>query len=87
MKLCTKPFTGAIKPPRHEKWNPKDQYKAPEVETNLEYVFGYRAKDMRNNIRYLKNGTIIYVINIFLVLILFIYYFILIECSCFGNSL
>ncbi|KRW98348.1 WD40-repeat-containing domain [Pseudocohnilembus persalinus] len=60
MRLCTQPFKGAIKPPRHEKWDPKEQAKKPDVETNLEYVFGYRAKDMRNNIKYLPNGNIVY---------------------------
>ena len=26
----------------------------------LDYVFGYRAKDCRNNLRYLKNGNVAY---------------------------
>ena len=30
------------------------------MEVELEYVHGYRAKDQRNNIRYLKNGNIAY---------------------------
>lgn len=46
MKLCTKPFVGAIKPPRdYKKWDKDEQFKEPEIKLELEYVYGYRAKD------------------------------------------
>ena len=36
------------------------QSKPPDIETELEYVHGYRAKDQRNNIKYLRTGNIVY---------------------------
>jgi hypothetical protein len=65
MRLCTKPFIGAIKPPRdHRKWSVEEtvsqiktfhptkklsliyfQAKLPEIDTDIEYVHGYRVKD------------------------------------------
>lgn len=30
------------------------------VDLQLDFVYGYRAKDCRNNVRYLKNGSIVY---------------------------
>ena len=34
--------------------------KAPNITLSLEYAYGYRAKDCRNNVRYLPSGEIVY---------------------------
>ncbi len=34
--------------------------KKPECTLEIDYVYGYRAKDCRNNLRYLKDGKIVY---------------------------
>lgn len=60
MRMACKPFIGAIKAPIGHKYNPEEQSKAPNADLEIDYVFGYRAKDCRNNIKYLKNGNIAY---------------------------
>lgn len=32
----------------------------PDCTITLEYVYGYRTKDMRNNLYYLKDGKVLY---------------------------
>ena len=59
--MAVKPWLGQIKSPSW--WPPKppaDYDKAPNVQLTVDYVFGYRAKDCRNNVRYLRNGNIAY---------------------------
>ena len=71
--LAVKPWLGAIREPTGWKKPPLNQQKPPKVELALDYVHGYRAKydlimigsfklfrDCRNNLRYLKNGNIVY---------------------------
>lgn len=45
--------------------NPSNQQQqrrdVPEVSVVLEYVYGYRSQDMRNNIRYCANGDVAYI--------------------------
>jgi len=58
--LAVKPWIGQMKEPTGYKKPPLNQNKPPKVDLTLEYVHGYRAKDCRNNLRYLKNGGIVY---------------------------
>jgi microtubule-associated protein-like 6 len=58
--MAIKPWLGAIKAPSNFTKPALNQNKPPQVNLDLNYVFGYRAKDMRNNVRYLKNGNIVY---------------------------
>ena len=55
----TKPYL-AIKEPSNYYKDPLNQSKVPLVDLVLEYVHGYRSKDCRNNLKYLKNGMIVY---------------------------
>jgi len=57
--MAVKPWLGAMKAPSNFEPDPK-QRKAPNVKLELEYCHGYRAKDCRNNLRYLKNGKVLY---------------------------
>jgi WD40 repeat protein len=50
---------GAIKEPTGYKQN-KQQGLKPECTLKREYVYGYRTKDMRNNLFYLSDGKILY---------------------------
>ncbi|EAR94225.2 HELP domain protein (macronuclear) [Tetrahymena thermophila SB210] len=58
--MAVKPWLGAIKEPTTYYKDPLNQSKEPPVSLQLEYVHGYRAKDCRDNIRYLKSGNIVY---------------------------
>ncbi|CAG9325772.1 unnamed protein product [Blepharisma stoltei] len=58
--LAVKPWEGAIKPPSGFIKAPRNQNQAPAIDLSLEWVHGYRAKDCRNNLRYLHDGRIIY---------------------------
>lgn len=58
--MAVKPWKGQIKEPSTYYKDPLNQNAAPPVSVNLEYVFGYRACNAKNNIRYLKNGGIVY---------------------------
>jgi len=59
--MAVKPWMGAIKNGAPTGFSiPKNLNKSPDATLELEYCFGYRAKDSRNNLRYLKNGKIAY---------------------------
>ena len=47
--MAVKPWLGAIKEPSDYKAI-RAPSEAPNINLNLEYVYGYRAKDCRNNI-------------------------------------
>jgi microtubule-associated protein-like 6 len=49
-----------IKEPSNYYKDPLNQSKPPMVDLQLEYVYGYRSKDCRNNVRYLKSSNIVY---------------------------
>ena len=57
--MAVKPWLGAMKAPSDYK-APKGPCSEPKASLSLEYVYGYRAKDMKNNCRLLKNGKIVY---------------------------
>lgn len=53
-----KPWIGAIKAPSdfdNKGYNKSGKSKAPKVALHKEYVWGYRCKDTRNNVRYIVN--------------------------------
>ena len=56
---ANKPWIGAMKAPTNFQ-PPKGKMGAPSAKLELDYVHGYRAKDCRNNLRYLKDGRIAY---------------------------
>lgn len=58
--MAVKPWLGAIKEPSSYYKDPLNQSKEPPIKLELEYVHGYRAKDCRDNIKYLANGNIVY---------------------------
>ena len=57
--MAVKPWLGAMIAPTDYKEG-KMETKPPKAALELDYVHGYRAKDMRNNVRYLKDGSIVY---------------------------
>ena len=58
--MAVKPWEGAIKAPSGYVKAARNQNTAPAITLDLEFVHGYRAKDCRNNVKYLNNGNIIY---------------------------
>lgn len=58
--MAVKPWLGAIKAPTTFTKAPANQDAKPNVGINLEYVYGYRSKDKRNNIFYLASGDVAY---------------------------
>ena len=58
--MAVKPGKGSMRPPSNFKRLPRNQTRPPNVRVELEFVHGYRAKDSRNNLRYLPDGKIIY---------------------------
>lgn len=57
--MAVKPWKGAIKQPSDFKFT-NNMSVIPKSELELDYVFGYRAKDCRNNIKIMKNGNLVY---------------------------
>jgi hypothetical protein len=59
--LAVKPFLGVIKNSVPTGYKPSKRDGAmPEAELDLEYVFGYRCHDVRNNLRYTADGRLVY---------------------------
>jgi len=58
--MAVLPWLGAIKEPTSFKEPDRNHDKAPKANLELEYCFGYRAKDCRNNLRYLADGKVVY---------------------------
>ena len=58
--MAVKPWEGAIKPPSGYVKPARNQNTPPAINLELEFVHGYRAKDCRNNLKYLNDGRIIY---------------------------
>lgn len=55
--MATKPWKGAIKEPSsHNPPNPSP----PDVRYDLEYVYGYRCEDSRQNLYFNQNGEAVY---------------------------
>ena len=58
--MTIKPWMTAIKEPTGYIKPNLNQDKAPLINLELTHVYGYRAKDCRNNVKYLKSGHIVY---------------------------
>ena len=58
--MAVKPWMGAIRNGKPTDFKPPKDNKAPKATLELEYCYGYRVKDTRNNLRYLKSGKIAY---------------------------
>lgn len=57
------PWQAVIDEPDYARDLPKDLKLAPKVKFDLEYVFGYRTRDTRNNLRYISSDIISYHTN------------------------
>lgn len=55
--MTIKPWMGAIKEPQGYIKPPLNQDKPPLISLELTFIHGYRSKDSRNNLKYLKNGN------------------------------
>ena len=55
--MATKPWKGAMVAPAE---HPEHDNSAPDVEYELEYVYGYRCEDSRQNVRYNAEGKVVY---------------------------
>ena len=52
---------GAIKNAKPDNYKPsKNDMLPPSASLDLEYVFGYRCHDTRNNLRYASDGKLVY---------------------------
>lgn len=58
--MTIKPWMGAIKEPSGYIKPALNQEKPPLISLELTHVYGYRSKDCRNNLKYLKSGHIAY---------------------------
>ena len=53
--MSNRPWAGAIAPPTRP---PQEDPRRPLETVDLEWVYGYRSTDSRNNVRYTANGKI-----------------------------
>ena len=53
-------WRGNVFEPSNAKSLPKNLKEAPNIQVIPEYIFGYKTKDTRNNLKYLSNNTIAY---------------------------
>jgi microtubule-associated protein-like 6 len=58
--MAVKPWIGALKAPSSFVKAARNSKLAPVVNMTLDFIHGYRAKDCRNNLRYLPDGRLIY---------------------------
>lgn len=59
--MAVKPWMGVINNSQPDNYRPsKRDGAAPDATLELEYVYGFRSHDCRNNLRYTANGKIIY---------------------------
>ena len=55
-----KPWMASIKEPTNYYKDPINQENEPRIDINLEYAHGYRCHDCRSNVKYLKNGMVLF---------------------------
>jgi len=55
--MAVKPWIGAIKEPDD---HPPVDFSKPDVDYQIEYVYGYRCQDSRQNVYFNPEGNIIY---------------------------
>lgn len=59
--MAVKPWLGVIKNSVPSSYRPsKSDSMPPNASLDLEYIFGYRCHDTRNNLRYTSDGKILY---------------------------
>lgn len=58
--MASKPWIGALREPTGFIKAPATQSQKPNCQMILEYVHGYRSRDCKNNLSYLKDGNVIY---------------------------
>jgi hypothetical protein len=58
--MAVKPWLGAIKPPSEPYFKDQKQSEEPPINLSLEYIYGYRTKDQRNNLRWLSDTKVVY---------------------------
>lgn len=59
--MAVKPWLGVIKNSVPSNYKPsKGDSQGPDATLELEYVFGYRCHDTRNNLRYSSDGKLVY---------------------------
>ena len=59
--MAVKPWVGTVRASEPSGYAPtRFTGKAPDSKLELEYVYGYRCHDTRNNIRYSANGNVVY---------------------------
>ena len=59
--MATKAWIGALKEPTgYTGKPPRNQSQPPKADLELEYVHGYRSRDTKSNLRYMKGGDICY---------------------------
>lgn len=56
----SEPWRNQIIPPDNYDTLPTDYKSSPKSKLQLDYIFGYRTKDTRNNLCYLKNNLVVY---------------------------
>ena len=59
--MAVKPWIGSIFPPSTYT-RPEDADEAPSKRLELEYVYGYRSRDCRSNLRWLDSNTVVYMV-------------------------
>jgi len=55
-----RPWIDSIREPKGYIKPPHNQRSQPRVSLKLSHVYGYRSKDCRNNLKYLKNCCVVY---------------------------
>ena len=59
--MAVKPWAGVVRNSVPTNYKPsREAGAAPEATLELEYVYGYRCEDARNNLRYSKNGNVVF---------------------------
>ena len=59
--MAVKPWLGVIKNSVPSSYKPsKTDFQGPDATLELEYVFGYRCHDTRNNLRFSGDGNLVY---------------------------
>ena len=59
--MAVKPWKGVVDNSRPSAYKPSPRDgAAPDATLNLEYIYGYRCHDARNNLRYTASGKVVY---------------------------
>jgi len=59
--MAIKPWKGVVDNSKPSKYKPSARdSEAPDSTLTLEHIYGYRCHDARNNLRYNKDGQLVY---------------------------